>query len=309
MDNEQKLQDYNIQTNTQGEPQEKLPERANDHKNIMKQVLIIASIILGSITLFFVIILPAYKNIKSMFAGPSLSEYESYLAKKYTDDTFYYVSGDPSCGWFDSGFCQVLFSSASLNDVTFKVVANHYDNVFWDNYYETKYDFNIKDYYYEKYGGRRLENVISQLTSHTARATLVNPTESSTLNGSFSSFNDFLTKLEQQGNDNIEVYLEIGSADIDIYNLGWINYALIDSEVSKVIEQNDLKLASVKLIVENYKTGYTGICPKEFDHTIRGAINIVYNNNYRANNYRAGEEDNPDGRSIKGCLRTIYSKT
>ena len=292
MDNEQKLQGYNMQTNTQDEPQEKLPEQTNDHKNIkntMKQVLIIVSIILGSITLFFVVILPVYKNIKSMLIGPSLSEYESYLAKKYTDDTFYYVSGDPSCGWFDSGFCQVLFSSTSLSGTTFKVVANHYDNGFWDNYYETKYDFNFTGYYYEKYGGQLLENVISQSTFHTARATLVN---------------HFLTKLEQQGNDNIEVYLEIGSADIDIYNLDWINFAVIESEVSKVVEQNDLKLASVKLIVENYKTGYTGICPKEFNHTIRAAINTVY-----TNYYRPGEEDKPDGRSIKGCLRTIYSKT
>lgn len=65
-----------MQTNTQDEPQEKLPEQTNDHKNIkntMKQVLIIVSIILGSITLFFVVILPVYKNIKSMLIGPSLS--------------------------------------------------------------------------------------------------------------------------------------------------------------------------------------------------------------------------------------------
>ena len=307
MDNKQEFQEYNMQTNAQNESQQQLSEQPSDCKNNkinMKQLFIIISLILGSIILFFVVILPIYKSVKSMFIGPSLSEFESYLAKKYKDDTFYYVSGDPSCGWFDSGFCRVVFSSASLDNVTFEVNAYHYDNSFRDNYYETKYGFNLKDYYYEKYGIKLLEDVISQSMPYNAHTAIINRAESSIFNGSFDSFDDFLAQLEEKGNDNVEIYLTIDPYpnNLDIYNLNWIDFASIESEVAKVIKQNNLKLASVNLIIANDKKEYKGTCPKEFNHTIRGDMYSSYRD-------RIGTEDDPDGRQISGCLRTIYSKT
>ena len=307
MDNEQEFQEYNTQTNPQNELQQQLSEQSSNYKNNIintKQIIIIVFSILGSVFLFFAIILPICKNVKSMFIGPSLSEYESYLTEKYKNDTFYYVSGDPSCVWFDSGYCQVVFSSTSLKNATFRVSAYHYDNSFRDNYYETKYGFNLEDYYYEKYGIKLLEDVISQSMPYNTRTTIINRAESSVLNGPFNSFDDFLTQLEEKGNDNMEIYLTIAPYpnNLDIYNLDWMDFASIESEIAKVIKQNNLKLASVNLIIANDKKEYKGTCPKEFNHTIRGDMYSSYRN-------RIGTEDNPDGRQISGCLRTIYSKT
>lgn len=309
MDDEQKPQDFNIETSDQNKPQQQLSIQANNYRENkinLKLVVLIISSILGSIIFVFAIILPVYKSVKSIFYGPSLSEYESYLAKKYRNDTFYYVSGNPSCVWFNTGSCEVLFSSTSLNGTTFEVYASHhYDYGFSDNYYQTKYGFDFKKFYYEKYGGKLFENVISQSAPrYVIETTIINRSQTSTLKGPFNSFNDFLTQLEQQGNNNIDIYLTLYSNITDIYNLDWLDFTSIESEVSKVIIQNDLKPASVNLVVENNGKEYIdSVCPKEFDHTIRSPLEISYRDN------TIGAEDEPDGRSIKGCLRTIFSKT
>lgn len=295
--NAQNEQKKEIIQNTNNEPQS--PKQVGNSKKNQpntKRIFLIVSLILASIILFFAVVFPALKYAKSLFFGPSLSEYESYLSEKYKDDTFYYVSGNPSCDWFDSGFCRTNFSSASLNGKTFIVVAYH-SGSFMDTYYVTKYGFNLENFYSEKYG-EPLEHAISNVTPYTARATIRNSTEYSLENDSFDSFDDYLTKLEQQ--DGVKAYLVLNSPDINIYNADQIDFATIESEVSKVIEQNNLKLASVNLIIMNKNSEDTGVCPKEFDHTIR----ISTYNSFGTE----GTQDEPDGRPIDSCLRIIYSK-
>lgn len=306
MNTGQELQINNTQADTQNEPQQQLPEQANSCKNNKKntiRIIIIISLILGSIILFFIIFFPIQKTSSHIFHGPPLSEYESYLTQRYKDDTFYYVSGDPSCLWFDSGFCRVQFSSTSLNGKTFTVTANRYRSYFSDDYYEIKYNFKLENYYHEKYS-KLFEDTISNLTPYPVRIEVKNPSESSMRESSFDSFDDYIAALEQQ-EKSIEIYLMMVSSDIDIYNLDELDFTLIKSEVSRIVEQNNLKIPSVDLVVSSFKEEYTGTCPKEFDHTIRSSINVVYDNFY---NYIIGTDDDPDGRPIRGCLLTIYQK-
>ena len=301
MDTEQEPQNNNTQTNTQNKPQQQLSEQADNYKNNKKNtklILIIVSSILGSIILFSIIFFNVFLPIKNSI--PSLQEYESYLAQKYKDDTFYYVSGNPSCVLPSSGFCEAQFSSESLNGKTFTVWASH--NSFSDDYYEKRYNFSFKSYYYEKYG-KLFEDTISNLAPYPIEAKIKNPYESSIRKSSFDSFDDYIDALDQQ-EESIEVYLMMVSGEIDIYNLNELDFALLKSKVSMVIEQNSLKISSVNFVVSSFKKEYTGTCPKEFDHTIRGGISIVYDKN----DYILGVDDNPDGRSISGCSLLIYQK-
>ncbi len=302
MDTKQELQKDNVQTNTQNE-QQQLSGQANNYRNNKentKRIIIIISLTLGSIILFFIVFLPIQKALSHIFHGPPLSEYESYLTQRYKDDTFYYVSGNPSCVWFDSDSCRVQFSSASLNGKTFTVTARH--DSFSDNYYEAKYNFNLKSYYHEKYG-KLFEDAISDLVPYPVEIEIKNRSESYIREGSFDSFDDYINTLEQQ-EKSIEIYLMMVSSDIDIYNLDELDFTIVKSKVTEIIKQNNLGLPSVNLVVSSFKEEYTGTCPKEFDHTIRGVVSIVYDNDY----YIIGTDDDPDGRSISGCLLTIYQK-
>lgn len=293
---------YNISMSNKKKTKAKKNRKiAKTIKKEKKKIILITSLILGSIFLFFVVVLPILMLIRSIFVGPSLSSYESYLARKYKNETFYFVSGDPSCPWFDSGTCTARFSSKSLKNRSFTVTATKYSSSFSDNYYEIKYGFSLIDFYEKKYGVQLLKKSISNTASPYIMTNIINSSESAIRNSSFDSYDDFLAKLEQLSDNNITIYYTVMDSKLDIYNLSW-DFASIESEVSEVIEQNDLKLASVKLIVGNKKIKYTGICPEEFDHTLRGSIELFFTKKDES------AADEPDGRSIEGCLRTIYSK-
>ena len=285
----------------------------DNNKSVRTSMPKVLWFVFGGIALAIMLVIFFLSVIRPIFVGPFEFEYIAYLNNKY-DDEFYYVSGAPSCVWFNTGECSAVFSSDALNGLEITVSSSHhYDTLFRDNYYEKIYNFDSKNYYHDKYekvfeeasldpyhnNSIDIDVNFSPIDAHIKTPYLNSEWKTSyewfnafaSRNHAFDSFEEFLDALEGQEAE-VKIDLEMNVMHADSLSYDKDVFDSLKSNVAQIVKDNNLDITYVNFVVGGFDR--PGLCPEEFDYTVR-SLGQDINNDYSDWN-------------IQSCLEVLYSK-